>query len=80
MSPVPKLKIRTWHRGHRSEQVVDLSGAKEALALGCASLILAEGRVLRDYDELVELVNSGCCDGKALIEVTVIDTGMLAGG
>ncbi len=80
MSLVPRLKIRTWQHGRRSEQVLDLNGAREVLSPDCASLMLVEGRAVRNYDELVELVTSGCCDGKDLIEVTVVDAGMLAGG
>jgi hypothetical protein len=79
VSKLPRLMVKK-PLGYPFEEIRDFEQAKYFLfGGGSGALVLVEGRVIRSYEELVQLAAQDCYKDKELLEV-VLTPPLIGGG
>jgi len=77
MPGLPKLKVTHWIDGQAAEETLEFEQAPYFL-FDYDVLVIVEGRVIRSYEELLQLVSEKGLEGRDVLEVrmeTVIGGG-----
>jgi hypothetical protein len=74
MSNLPKLKVKWWALGSESEETTcDFEQARDfVFGSKSSGIIFAEGRLIRSYEELVQLAVHDQHKDKEMLNVTVV--------
>ena len=68
MTSVSKLKVKLPY-GNQADIICELADAKSRLNFGSEIVVVAEGQVIKSFDELIEIANREDLKKKEFIEV-----------
>ena len=72
MSKLPKLKLKKPY-GYPFEEIRDFEQAKDVLfSQGGEDIVVAEGQVIKSYEELVQLATQDSYEDKEFLEVWLL--------